>query len=232
MSSESKIKVYRMAVCLYPGVTMLDFQGPVDILCSLSLKSRESTAQFAKTSLPDIAIEAEYLSHTTEPVTPYSGAQILPSMTYEQGLSTDFGIILIPGGPNHPKELPPAIFDFLKKKSPKAEYVLSVCTGSWILAAAGILNGKRATTNKALYRIITEDTKDLNITWVPKARWVVNDDKHIWTASGVTAGMDLAYAFLVHLAGEKVAEGIKGVVEFRTVKDSEEDEFAIYHGLV
>ncbi|KAF9266936.1 class I glutamine amidotransferase-like protein [Marasmius fiardii PR-910] len=229
MSSE--VKVYRMAVCLYPGVTMLDFQGPVDILCSLSLEARKSIAQFVKTSLPDIAIEAEYLSHTTEPVTPFAGAQILPSMTYEQGMKTEFGIILVPGGPN-PKDIPPVVLDFLKKKSREAEYVLSVCTGSWVLAVSGVLHGQRATTNKALYRRIIEDTKDLNITWVPKARWVVNDDKHIWTASGVTAGMDLAYAFLVHLVGEKFADEIKGVVEFRTVKDSEEDEFATYHELV
>ncbi|KAG7092743.1 hypothetical protein E1B28_009070 [Marasmius oreades] len=229
MSSE--IKVYRMAVCLYPGVTMLDFQGPVDILCSFGRKHRKSLASLF-TTLPDVAIEEEYLSHNTEPVTPFTGAQIIPTMTYEQGLQTDFGIILVPGGPKEPKEIPPAIFEFLKKKSPETEYVLSVCTGSWVLAAAGVLNGKRATTNKALYKIVTEDTKDLNITWVPKARWVVNDDKHIWTASGVTAGMDLAYAFLVHLVGEKFADEMKGIVEFRTVKDSEEDEFATYHGLV
>lgn len=40
-----------------------------------------------------------------------------------------------------------------------------------------------------IYIVIQEDTKEFNVEWVPKARWVVNDDMHIWTASGVTAGM-------------------------------------------
>ncbi|KAL0567958.1 hypothetical protein V5O48_014038 [Marasmius crinis-equi] len=229
MSSE--LKVYRLGVCLYPGCTVTDFQGPVEFFGLFNTVNRKLFAALYK-KLPDAVIEIEYLSHNMEPITPTQGPKILPSMTFKQGLETDFDILLTPGGIPRPSEAPPDIVEFLKAKGPKTEYVLSVCTGSWFLAAAGLLQGKRATTNKALYKVIVEDTKDLNITWVPKARWVVNDDKHIWTASGVTAGMDLAHAFLTHLFDKSFADEVKAIVEFRTTDDAEEDEFATYYGLV
>ncbi|KAJ8087953.1 hypothetical protein PM082_013504 [Marasmius tenuissimus] len=54
---------------------------------------------------------------------------------------------------------------------------------------------------------------------------------NIWTSSGVTAGIDFAYAFLVHLFGEKLADEAKGLVEFSTSKDADHDEFATFYGL-
>ncbi|KAL0065640.1 Multidrug resistance protein [Marasmius tenuissimus] len=146
-------------------------------------------------------------------------------MTYEEGMKTDFDIILIPGGRPYtgpsPKEGPPDIREFLKKKGPETKYALSVCTGSWQLAYIGLLEGKRATTNKASYNSVV----------VGYSLWVVNDDKHIWISSGVAAGIDLAYAFLVHLFGEKLADEAKGLIEFSTSKDADHDEFATFYGL-
>ncbi|KAL0066531.1 hypothetical protein AAF712_006574 [Marasmius tenuissimus] len=214
MSSE--LKVCRLAVYLYPNATMTDFQGPIELFCCFNTTNRKLFGSFFK-HLPD------------------AGPKVLPSMTYEEGMKTDFDIILIPGGRPYtgpsPKEGPPDIREFLKKKGPETKYVLSVCTGSWQLAYIGLLEGKRATTNKASYNSVVEDTKDLNITWVPKARWVVNDDKHIWISSGVAAGIDLAYAFSVHLFGEKLADEAKGLIEFSTSKDADHDKFATFYGL-
>lgn len=62
-----------------------------------------------------------------------------------------------------------------------------MCTGSRLLAATGLLDGRKATTNKFFFKWIAEDTKDRNITWIPKARYVV--DGKYWTSSGVTAGV-------------------------------------------
>ena len=64
--------------------------------------------------------------------------------------------------------------------------MLSVCTGAELLARAGLLTGKRATTAKDNFKRIEAETRDLGIHWVKKARWVV--DGKIWTSSGVTAG--------------------------------------------
>jgi putative intracellular protease/amidase len=95
---------------------------------------------------------------------------------------------------------------FIKAQAPKAQYVMSVCAGSGILARAGVLSGKRATTNKAFFKLVevclfyanrlatvfliisplSAGATPKDITWVPKARWVV--DGHIWTSFGVSAG--------------------------------------------
>ena len=76
-----------------------------------------------------------------------------------------------------------------------------------------------------------EATKDRPITWVPKARWVANDDKKIWTSSGVTAGLDMAKAFLAHLTTEDYANEMANIIELRPCEEGD-DEFAAVYGLV
>lgn len=137
--------------------------------------------------------------------------------------------------------------EFLKRQAPGTKHILTVCTGSWILSGTGLLNGKRATTNKMMFRIIEGATKDLNIEWVAKARWVSTEDKKIWTASGVTAGkvwvrlvrailrfpsgQDMAAAFLEYLIGEEASKPMLAYVELLPNK-VEDDIYAGIHGLV
>ncbi|KIJ49084.1 hypothetical protein M422DRAFT_161495, partial [Sphaerobolus stellatus SS14] len=125
---------------------------------------------------------------------------------------------------------PQEVIEFVKIQAPKVKYTMSVCGGAMILALAGVLDGKRATTNKAFYHVIGTICRDKNVTWVPKARWVV--DGNIWTSSGVTAGTDMALGFLEELVGAKVAEAIRSAVEIAQHNTAEDDPFAAVHGLV
>ncbi|THU98605.1 class I glutamine amidotransferase-like protein [Dendrothele bispora CBS 962.96] len=229
-SSANPENICKMAVCIYPGVTMLDFQGPVELLCCLSVGNKKKYGHLNPT-MP--IVKAEFLSHSMESIRPDAGPDILPSKTYEEAMGdTSFDIIMIPGGSaGSYSQVDPSLIEFLKRQGPNAKYILTICTGSWILAGSGLLNGKRATTNKAAFKRIVEDTKDMNIEWVPKARWVVNDDKKIWTSSGVTAGQDLACAFLDHLVGKELADVLKNILEL-SGKEADDDEFAGIHGLV
>ncbi|KAJ7772646.1 class I glutamine amidotransferase-like protein [Mycena maculata] len=221
-------QTFRVAVCLFPGVTATDYQGPVELLGILSSKNRQRALSGVSKDLPDLNIEFTYLSHSLEPVEPTAGPLILPSLTYDDA-QEQFDIILVPGGPN--VNPPSACPDFIKRQSPGAKYILTVCTGSLILARTGLLNGKRATTNKRAFRSVQEETKDLPITWVAKARWVATEDKKIWTGSGISAGMDLAGGFLDHLVGKDLGLAMRSFIEL-SMKAEDDDEFAAYQGLV
>ncbi|KII87073.1 hypothetical protein PLICRDRAFT_176870 [Plicaturopsis crispa FD-325 SS-3] len=227
----------RLAICLYPGVTVLDYQGPVELLGALDptiMSGPYGMTLFGK-NLPKYTIENTYFSHSLDPVKPLSGAQMIPSRTYSDALASgeQFDLILVPGGMLAPQQVDPSLLLFLKTQAPGAKHVLTVCTGSWILSATGLLDGKRATTNKALFKHIVEATKDVPVEWVAKARWVVDehDDQKIWTSSGITAGMDLASAFAEYLVGKEHAVALSNGIEM-DARAQDDDPFAVVHGLV
>ncbi|KLO14623.1 class I glutamine amidotransferase-like protein [Schizopora paradoxa] len=218
-------EAWNVAICLFNNVTALDFQGPIELFGFLSPASleRRGSSLFD----PKIALNLHYLSTTLDPITPISGPKMNPTDVYSS--TKQYDILLIPGGPGaRPGVVPDELLAFIKKQAPGAQYILSVCTGSWILAGTGLLDGKRATTNKAAFARCKEATSD-SIQWVPKARWVV--DGNIWTSSGVTAGMDMANAFLTHVYGEKTTKQIRNIIEL-SAKEETDDEFAHEHGLV
>jgi transcriptional regulator GlxA family with amidase domain len=113
-----------------------------------------------------------------------------------------------------------------------------VCTGSWLLAATGCLRGEKATTNKIAFNeckvgplivplisqelvahnaarctvSLQQSTAEHGVNWIPKARFVVSNK--FWTASGVTAGMDMACAWIESLVGSKDAERVQSWAEY------------------
>ncbi|KAL4145676.1 hypothetical protein KRP22_013390 [Phytophthora ramorum] len=133
-------------------------------------------------------------------------------------------ILVVPGGSPGRFELQQnePFIKFLKGAAETATHVLTVCTGSAILATTGLLDGKRATTNKMAYQGVTEAHP--TVSWVHKARWV--QDGKIWTSSGVTAGMDMAHAFITSAYGEQVAVTMARNMENVPNTDPSDDPFA------
>ncbi|KAI0072435.1 class I glutamine amidotransferase-like protein [Panus rudis PR-1116 ss-1] len=220
----------KLAVCLFDDVTSLDYSGPVELLSFIAPKA-VATADFGvKRNIP-VIVPPTFLNYTRDPVKPMSGPDVLVNKAYDDvGPDEQFDIILVPGGlGSRPDRVQPSLIRFLQRQAPGAKYVLSVCTGSWILAQAGLLDGKRATTNKASFKRTKEATAQQKIEWVPKARWVI--DGKTWTASGVTAGIDMASAFLDELVGQDIAQDIRGIVEV-SARDQGDDEFADFYGLL
>ena len=102
-----------------------------------------------------------------------------------------------------------------------ADWVLSVCTGSALLAKAGILDHKRATSNKRAWQWVTEQSDQVD--WIKQARWIV--DGKFYTSSGVTAGMDMALGFIADRQGRDSAKEVANYTEYRWQQDSRLDDF-------
>lgn len=135
----------------------------------------------------------------------------------------DLEVLLVPGGfGTRDEQEMGAVRPFIKDCYPKLRYLLTVCTGSAVVARTGILDGKKATSNKKSWARAT--AQGPNVEWVPKARWVV--DGNIWTSSGITAGMDLIYAFVGQVYSQEVAEDIANASEYERHLDPSDDPFA------
>jgi hypothetical protein len=98
MATFNPKKIYKLAVCLYPKLTTLDFQGPLELIGGLSVENLKTYGSLLP-SLPDCAVETEYLSHSMDPVHPGTGPDLVPTKTYSDMMDTQFDIIMIPGGP-------------------------------------------------------------------------------------------------------------------------------------
>ncbi len=105
---------------------------------------------------------------------------------------------------------------------------MSVCNGATILAASGLLDGRKATTNKAYWGLATGPGK--NVDWVKQARWV--DDGDVVTSSGVSAGMDMSLHVIARLYGDAIATRLANMTEYDWHRDPTWDPFAKLHGLV
>ena len=141
-------------------------------------------------------------------------------------------VILVPGGLGVRTEVKGGVvLRWLKKaaKQPKPRVIFSMCTGSWLLAAAGALNGRRATSNKRAMAQGHPQVAGPAVHWQPRARWVFDEDasgRLFLTSSGVAAGGDAALALIARLAGDEEAEKIAAAAEWSWHRDADEDPFA------
>ncbi|KAI1074852.1 class I glutamine amidotransferase-like protein [Whalleya microplaca] len=204
----------KYAVALFPGFQALDVFGSLDIL---NLLSMNMPLEFVTLSANMDAVS------TKSPLTSHSISQsVAPTHTF-QNCPDDIEVLLVPGGfgERDPNAIRPVV-DFVKSRYPRLRYLLTVCTGSAVAARAGVLEGKRATTNKRAWdQVISESP---NVQWVRQARWVA--DGNIWTSSGVTAGMDMMYAFIADQYGEHTAEDLADIAEYVRNTDPSNDPFA------
>lgn len=131
-------------------------------------------------------------------------------------------ILLVPGGMGTRQLVQNQPFlQIITALVEQANWVLSVCTGSALLAKTGVLNGKRATSNKLSWQWVILQSD--NVHWIKQARWVV-DDK-FYTSSGVSAGMDMALGFIADRHDVETARHIATYTEYRWQENSDIDDF-------
>lgn len=111
----------------------------------------------------------------------------------------------------------------IKSLAQSSEYVLTVCTGSALLAKTGLLDSLKATSNKRSFEWVKSCNK--NVHWISKARWVV--DGKFYTSSGISAGIDMALDFVSDRFGKDLAIQIAKRTEYRWNEDRDNDEFGV-----
>lgn len=179
---------FKITFLLFPNLTQLDFTGPLQVLSRLP------------------GAEVALAAKTLEPVPSDTVLTLNPTHTFETCPSTD--LLCIPGGFGIDDAMRDgATMAFVKRQAAGARYVTSVCTGAFILGAAGLLKGKKATTHWAYHDALA----DVGATPVT-ARMA--RDGNLFTGGGVTAGIDFAFAIAAEIAGEEAAKAIQLGLEY------------------
>lgn len=180
----------QIAMLVYPRMTALDLIGPHTILSALG------------------NVKVHLVWKTRDLVTSDAGVAIQPTATFAE-CPDNLTVLFVPGGSQGTLALmnDAETLDFLAKKGKSAKYVTSVCTGSLVLGAAGLLRGYRATSHWA--------TRDLlaGLGATPVKARVVEDRNRI-TGGGVTAGIDFALHLAALLRNEKMAKGLQLAFEY------------------
>jgi len=178
----------QVGMLLYPMLTQLDLTGPFEVF------SRMSNTR------------VHLLWKTDEPVKSDGGLTLLPTMTLAECPMLD--VVFVPGGAGQVAMMDDAgVLEFLAKQGATASYITSVCTGSLVLGAAGLLKGYRAACHW-----MSRDQLEL-LGAVPVAERVVVDRNRV-TGAGVTAGIDFALRLAAKLRGEAEAKQIQLQMEY------------------
>jgi cyclohexyl-isocyanide hydratase len=177
-----------IGMLIFPRLTQLDMTGPYEVLARL----------------PNTTVHL--VAHSLDPVKTDRGMMIVPSVTYSDCPQLD--VVMVPGGPGQQDLMEDSgVIEFLQRQAARAKYVTSVCTGSLVLGAAGLLKGRRATCHWAAIEHLT-----------PLGAIAVNErvvvDGNIVTGAGVASGIDFALALAAILEGEAVAREIQLQIEY------------------
>jgi transcriptional regulator GlxA family with amidase domain len=174
-----------IAIVVYPDVQSLDVTGPLEVFAG-------AQQLIEATRRRDRGYRVRVLSRDGRPLSTSSGLGITPHARLPRP-STPIDTLIVAGGAGHADAAADAeLVDWVARASQSARRTASVCTGAFVLAAAGLLDGRRATTHWASARELQRQHPRVRVDAEP----IFVRDGQIWTSAGVTAGMDLALALV------------------------------------
>lgn len=182
-----------IAVLAMPGVQLLDVSGPLDVFAEANVQAQA------------LVYRLQLIATVPGELCSSSGVRLAPDRVIRPGEPEAPDTLLVAGCPNAAAvQVPPALSDWLRRVAPRTRRYGSICTGAFILAAAGLLDGRRITTHWALaaqlaaaYPAVTVEEDAIHVR-----------DGKVRTAAGVTAGLDLALALVEEDLGRAVAMNV------------------------
>ena len=186
-----------IGIALFDGAEELDWAGPWEVLAAWAEQ------------WPDDGVHAFTLAREDRPVTCAKGLRVLPDETWETAPPLD--LLVYPGGRGTRRELADeAVLDWIRGLAAGETVVASVCTGSLVLAAAGLLDGKPATTHWGSLEVLPTLGREIEVR--PQDRFV--DNGAVLTAAGVSAGIDMALHLVARLHSAERAREVRRYIQY------------------
>jgi transcriptional regulator GlxA family with amidase domain len=186
-----------IGIALFDGAEELDWAGPWEVLAAWAQQ------------WPDDGVRVFTLAREEGPVICAKGLRVVPDLTWVDAPPLD--VLVYPGGQGTRKELADeAVLDWVRGIARSGAVVTSVCTGSLVLAAAGLLDGKPATTHWGSLEVLPTLGREIEVR--PDDRFV--DTGEVITAAGVSAGIDMALHLVARLHSEERAREVRRYIQY------------------
>lgn len=197
-----------VGIYLFPDVEVLDFAGPYEVFTTASRVFRRTNP-----TLPE-PFAVCTISRGAAAVRARAGLVVQPDFGFADHPRID--LLVVPGGVVTHELREPDVIEWIARTAAGAELVASVCTGSFLLARAGLLDGRTATTH-------WEDVADLRAMFpavdaVERRRWV--DEGAVVTSAGISAGIDMSLHLVERFAGRELAESTAHQMDFDWHEDA------------
>ncbi|MER6046758.1 DJ-1/PfpI family protein [Streptomyces sp. NPDC001793] len=207
-----------MVVLLFDGVDLLDVTGPPEVFALLRRETDDPSGYH-------VLLAAE----TLDPVTTSAGVRVLPDITFQEAATRAIDTLMVPGSVEVDDQrrvhaiADPTVVDWVKTLAGRSRRIASVCVGAHLLAAAGLLDGKRATTHWTTAQQLAADHPSVEVDADP----IFIRDQNVWTGAGITACLDLSLALVAEDFGEAVALRIARQLVMYLKRPSGQSQFSV-----
>jgi transcriptional regulator GlxA family with amidase domain len=218
-SSQEITRLRRIGVLIYPGCDILDVGGPSDAFHYAD----HYLKRFGRSDEP--GYQCEFLAATPGPVRTSCGLEIIATHSYSDivdGLDT----LIVAGGPLVEQACKdnPALVEWVRAMAPRVRRVASICTGAYILAAAGLLHNRRVTTHWMFSELLATAYPSIKVD----SSLLFARDGNIYTSGGITAGIDLALALVEEDIGREIALATARVLVVFPRRPGGQSQFSSY----
>ncbi|MEU5540228.1 helix-turn-helix domain-containing protein [Streptomyces sp. NPDC020362] len=207
-----------IVVVLFDGVDLLDVTGPSEVFSLLRRETDDASGYH-------VVLAAE----TMDPVTTAAGVRVLPDMTFEEISGSRIETLMVPGSVEVDAQrrvhalTDPNTVRWVKNLAGHADRIASVCVGAHLLAAAGLLDGKRATTHWSTARQLADEHPSVEVDADP----IFIRDGKVWTGAGITACLDLSLALVAEDFGEATALRVARQLVMYLKRPSGQSQFSV-----
>ncbi|MEU6633667.1 helix-turn-helix domain-containing protein [Streptomyces parvus] len=207
-----------VVIVLFEGVDLLDVTGPPEVF-SLARRETDDAAGY------EVVLAAE----TLEPVTTGAGVRILPDLTFEEAAGRSIDTLIVPGSVEVDSErrvhaiVDPELVERVKALAARTRRTTSVCVGAHLLAAAGLLDGKRATTHWSTAQQLAADHPEIEVDADP----IFIREGDVWTGAGISACLDLSLALIADDLGEAIALRVARQLVMYLKRQSGQSQFSV-----